>query len=272
LTLSREVGDVLGIAVSLGNLGYATLLQADWERSTSLLGESLTLFREVGDRLDIALTSAHLGFAAVSRGDHRRAAGLLEEGLALSHELGDKPSTATSLEGMARVAGIGSRAHRGARLWGAAHALREDIGAPLPSHERALHEPYVAAVRAELGEGVWEALWEEGRKMSLEVAVEYALSEREAAPSARPTDERKRDDRHSLYLTPREEEVAVLVARGLTNRQIASGLSISEHTAATHVTRILRKLGLDSRSQLAAWMIDQGSHTSGSVYGGPRSG
>jgi DNA-binding NarL/FixJ family response regulator len=52
-------------------------------------------------------------------------------------------------------------------------------------------------------------------------------------------------------LTRREEEVASLVARGLTNRQIASELSISEHTAATHVGKILRKLGLSSRSQLA---------------------
>jgi DNA-binding NarL/FixJ family response regulator len=55
-------------------------------------------------------------------------------------------------------------------------------------------------------------------------------------------------------LTTREVEVLRLVAQGLTNRQIASELVISEHTAATHVRRILKKLDLHSRSQLAAWV------------------
>jgi DNA-binding NarL/FixJ family response regulator len=58
-------------------------------------------------------------------------------------------------------------------------------------------------------------------------------------------------------LTRREGEVAVLVARGLTNRQIASELSTSEHTVANHVARILRKLEFDSRSQITAWVIQQ---------------
>ena len=59
-------------------------------------------------------------------------------------------------------------------------------------------------------------------------------------------------------LTRREKEIAVTVARGLTNRQIASELVISEHTAATHVAKILKKLGLNSRFQLAAWVTEQG--------------
>ena len=60
-----------------------------------------------------------------------------------------------------------------------------------------------------------------------------------------------------VALTRREQEVAVLVACGLTNRQIASELSISEHTVANHVARILRKLDFDSRSQITAWVIQQ---------------
>jgi DNA-binding CsgD family transcriptional regulator len=58
-------------------------------------------------------------------------------------------------------------------------------------------------------------------------------------------------------LTPREEEVAALVARGLTNRQIASALSISEHTAANHIAKILRRLGISSRSQITAWVAER---------------
>jgi DNA-binding NarL/FixJ family response regulator len=56
---------------------------------------------------------------------------------------------------------------------------------------------------------------------------------------------------------PREKEVAILVAKQLTNRQIATELSICEHTAATHVRRILKKLGLQSRAQIGSWLAEQ---------------
>ncbi len=59
-------------------------------------------------------------------------------------------------------------------------------------------------------------------------------------------------------LTPREREVAALVARGLTNREIAAGLVVTERTAATHIEHILSKLGLRSRAQVAAWAAGQG--------------
>jgi DNA-binding NarL/FixJ family response regulator len=54
-------------------------------------------------------------------------------------------------------------------------------------------------------------------------------------------------------LTRREGEIAGLVARGLTNRQIAAALHISERTAENHVQHILVKLGLHTRTQIAAW-------------------
>jgi len=60
------------------------------------------------------------------------------------------------------------------------------------------------------------------------------------------------------WLTPREREVAALLLRGMSNRQIAEDLVITERTAETHVCRILSKLGLDSRAQIAAWVIDNG--------------
>jgi CRP-like cAMP-binding protein len=62
----------------------------------------------------------------------------------------------------------------------------------------------------------------------------------------------------STPLTPREREVATLIARGLTNREIAAGLVVTERTAATHVEHILSKLGLRSRAQVAAWAAEQG--------------
>ncbi len=58
-------------------------------------------------------------------------------------------------------------------------------------------------------------------------------------------------------LTRREQEVALLVARGLTNRQISTSLGLSERTAGNHVATILRKLGLRSRAQIAAWATER---------------
>jgi DNA-binding NarL/FixJ family response regulator len=59
-------------------------------------------------------------------------------------------------------------------------------------------------------------------------------------------------------LTPREQEVALLIARGHTNREIAEVLVISEWTVDTHVRHILTKLGQRSRAQVAAWVAERG--------------
>jgi two-component system nitrate/nitrite response regulator NarL len=89
--------------------------------------------------------------------------------------------------------------------------------------------------------------------MTLEQATEYALAgEERGARLFMPVPERRPPaDEATETLTPREREVALLVARGLTNRRIARELHISEHTVATHVRRILKKLGLGSRAQIS---------------------
>ena len=93
--------------------------------------------------------------------------------------------------------------------------------------------------------------------MTLEEAIEYALSEKESANPISAMPEQASVGAQPPNLTPREKEVAILVARGLSNRQIASQLMISEHTAATHVRRILKKLGLQSRAQIGSWLTQQ---------------
>jgi DNA-binding NarL/FixJ family response regulator len=90
--------------------------------------------------------------------------------------------------------------------------------------------------------------------MSLEEVVDYALSD---TISTSPAQEVPQAREPAGELTQREEEVAALVARGMTNRQIASELVISEHTVATHVGRILKKLGLQSRAQIGSWLTGQ---------------
>ncbi len=113
------------------------------------------------------------------------------------------------------------------------------------------------AARSRLDEAAFQAAWEEGRAMTEEQAIRYALSEEEeqdaptfvAAPEQQPP---PLADEPTERLTAREREVALLVARGLTNRRIALELSISEHTVANHVRKILKKLGLRSRAQISS--------------------
>jgi predicted ATPase/DNA-binding SARP family transcriptional activator/DNA-binding CsgD family transcriptional regulator len=255
LVLSRGSGNVRRTAVSLGNLGLTMLVHGDPEQATGVLDESLVLFREIGDNSNIAISLMHATLAALARGDHGRVRVLGEESLELLQRAGDRQHIADCLEIMAGGAGVRDRAHRAARLWGAAEALREEIGVPLQPENLQLLEPYITAARLGLGEVTWQTALAEGRAMTPERAIEYALSPEEPAP---PLPDGRRSGRDSAGLTPREEEVATLVARGLTNRQIASELSISEHTVATHVTKILKRLGLNSRSRLSAWVAGRG--------------
>jgi DNA-binding CsgD family transcriptional regulator len=71
----------------------------------------------------------------------------------------------------------------------------------------------------------------------------------------------------AVRLSPREGEVARLVAEGLTNREIATRLFISERTVESHLERIRRKLGFHHRSEIAAWITRGTARPSGSAAG-----
>ncbi len=254
LALSRGTGNVRRNATSLGNLGITMLVHGDPEQATVLLEESLNLFQDIGDSSNIAIGLMYSALAALPRGDHERVKALSEESLKLLQKGEDKQHIADCLEIMAGGAGAQGQAQRAARLWGAAEALREEIGVPLQPEDRKLLDPYLATAHSSLGEVAWQATLAEGRAMMPEQAIEYALSAEEPVVSP-PLAHRLGCG--SAALTPREKEIAVLVSRGLTNRQVASELSISEHTVANHISKVLNKLGLSSRSQLAAWLTER---------------
>jgi hypothetical protein len=106
------------------------------------------------------------------QGDHVAARAFYEESLTMQRELGCKVGITDCLESMAEWAQAEGQSERAARLWGAAESLREAIGEPLPPVDRADHERNVAAARAALGEEGFAAAWVEGRKMTVEQAVE----------------------------------------------------------------------------------------------------
>jgi len=256
LALSRELGGVETIGAQLLSLGYEFLLEGDHERAAALNEEAATLLRNRGYRTGLEYALDNLGWAALMRGDHERAAELFKESIVLCKELGDKSTAAESLEGLACAVAAKGEAERAARLFGAAQGLYEAGGYHHTPRERALREPYLADTRSRLDGAVWETMFKEGRAMTLEEAIGYALSDEEDVAPSSSTPEQSRSEQPAA-LTRREEEVAALVARGLTNRQIASELHLSERTVENHVSNILDKLRLVSWAEIAAWATQQ---------------
>ncbi len=294
LALSRKLGDKSGLAISISNLGHAVAHSGDYDRLATLreeaeallggpldrwarahlllflgvaamsegdceqvavrTGEALPLFRELGDIRHVAMSLGVAGISALEQDDSGWAAELFEEDLRILRELRDKTGIVYGLLGMAGVAALRGQPARASRLWGASEALREIFGLPLTPmvRDHYYYEGYLASALARLGKAAFEAAWAQGRDMHPEQAVEYALGAGVPVP-AEPT----LDGETLEILTPRQQEVALLVARGLTNRQVAAELTLSEHTVATHVRGILKKLGLQSRTGLAAWMTEQ---------------
>jgi len=205
-----------------------------------------------------------LGWSVLLGGDLERAKAMFEENLTLFKELGDKRGASYSLEGLACVAGAEGDVVRAARLFGAAEALMEAIGSRLAPQEIDMLEPYRAGVRSRLGEEAWDEAVAEGGTMGLDEAIEYALSDGEStttssqAPEDQPPaheDQPPPPPRNAL--THREEEVAHLLARGLTNRQISEELFLSERTVHRHVSNVLKKLGVPSRAQVTKKMAER---------------
>ena len=95
----------------------------------------------------------------------------------IRRELGDRRALAGCWEGLARVAGALGQPGRAAWLFGAAEVLRDTLGAPLAPADRADNEREIAAARAVLGEEAFAAAWAEGRALSLDGAIKYALED-----------------------------------------------------------------------------------------------
>jgi tetratricopeptide (TPR) repeat protein len=175
LALFRDLGDKRALSTSLYNLGEVAQYRGDYLRALELQTESLNLKREVGDKRGIALCVNNLGDIARLQGDYAGAASLYRESLPLFRELGDKRNVTFCLEGLAEVACTEGEYERAARLFGAAVALREAIGAPLPAAERTDYESHLAAARDGLSDETFTELWRQGRDMKLDAAIAYAL-------------------------------------------------------------------------------------------------
>jgi serine/threonine-protein kinase PknK len=195
-----------------------------------------------------------LGYAARDRGDTAPALALLAEGLALVTELGDRRIIALALDGVAGLAIAWGQPERAARLFGAAAALREANGLPVDPAHRAAQGRDVAAARAAVGEDAFATGWASGVALPLPVAIAEATAIAAPAPDTVPTPPPS-NQADLLGLTPREREVLRLLAKGLSDREIAATLSISERTAGNHVQHLMEKINVDSRTAAAVFAV-----------------
>jgi non-specific serine/threonine protein kinase len=294
LALCRELGDRTGVTAALVALGEVLYAQSDFRRGKRVAEEAVTLAGEIGDWHWLHDALCRLGDITYHLGEYPRALACYEETLSISQQHSYPHGIASGLRGLGQVATIQSEYQRGrallgqslghflelkdrrcaarclqalacvasglgqpepvAQLLGAAEALRQAVGLEELPATAADHQARAAA-RAALGEAAFAARWAEGRSMTFAEAVDYARSAEVVAAATTAPETRAIAGQASL-LTPRERQVAVLIAQGLTNRQIASELIVAESTAERHVANIMNKLGVNARSQVAAWAVE----------------
>jgi non-specific serine/threonine protein kinase len=211
-----------------------------------------------------------LGAVATSEGDLGRAGELLSEGLRVSRDVGDRGRVRWYLQAFARLALAQDQPYRAVLLERAASVLgytllRDQVqvgrsgraggwqwsvmGLSSIAGDYALLESQLHAASLRLGEHRSAEARNAARDMTLDEAIAYATS----------TGDSGTVEAHAAgKLSPRQLEVAVLVAQGLTNRQIGERLVVTEAAAAKHVEHILDKLGAGTRAQIAAWAAERG--------------
>jgi non-specific serine/threonine protein kinase len=241
------------LAFALAGLGELAVRQEQYERATQLLDESLALQREIGSKWDIGAVLGSLGWVALRQRDFKRMLVLLRASLTARMEIGDRGGIAWCLEKLAEAASLQNQPERAVRVFGAAAALRAPVNSVIDPVDQPEYDRLIAALRATLGEEAFAAAWAEGRALTLERAIEVALAELE-----QPTAELAQTAKQKFGgLTAREREVVVLIAQGKSNREIAEAMTVGVKTVETYVTRILNKLGFDSRVQIAVWAKDK---------------
>jgi predicted ATPase/DNA-binding CsgD family transcriptional regulator len=258
LDVMRDIDQQWGVARTLLGLGALARLRGDPAGAIDCYRAALPVLREIDSRPDIARALAGIGRIALDQGGLDLAREHLAESLRLSQLTGARIGMARGLEAFAVLTAREGHADLPVLLIAAASALRAAAGLPqLPAERTA---PQLERGRS-LGQETFGQLWQQGRGLTPDAAVTLALrSARQAEPDPAANGAAPAAGSGTLphptplfTLTPREREIAALVASGYSNKAIADELVISPATAARHVANILSKLGFTSRAQIAAW-------------------
>jgi len=231
-------------------LGWAHALHGDTAEALACNEQALTLTESHGESVYRSYALWGAGVARWRLGDSESSVRLLEQCLRLARLRNDPLMATPCLEALAWIACERDSA-RASVLLGAAEALGRAVGSSTVLFPKLLvfHEGCEQRARAALGQRSFDAARRRGSSLGFTGSIAYALGEQSgAAPSAGTS---------ATELTKREWQVANLVVRGLTNKEIAVKLSISQRTVHGHVDHILAKLGFTSRTQIAAWISRQ---------------
>ena len=239
----QAVGSPLGVQHALMNLGLLALEAGDGPAARRIFEHSYALAEGSGDRLALVAALHGLGQSAARAGDVGETEVLFGAALKLSNEIASTHSIGTSLRGLARSAFMRGQMARGLRLAAAAAAIYPGHAGPLDRYPRQQLDAHIASARAALGSRAADVAWSSGSAMDAGAAVAYAQQIEQPGESG-PS------------LSRRERQIVSLLTRGLSNKQIASALAISERTAEGHVERARNKLGLANRAQVAAWGVE----------------
>jgi predicted ATPase/class 3 adenylate cyclase/DNA-binding CsgD family transcriptional regulator len=257
LSVAKQIDDEASLAGSLLVMALVAYFANDLAAARTHAQESADLHRKLGDEKVVAFLLACLASLAIDRGDHAGASAHLAESLAISRAKGDRVDVAFVLETSASLAAATDEPERALLLAGATAALRESVAAlPVP-HWRMKLESSLAKAREALGPAASEEAFAAGTRLNVGEAIDLAApaEPRSAGSPARP---RPPGSPEPDGLTKRELEIAVLVARGMTNKDIAKRLFIAPRTVDAHVEHIRNKLGYHSRAQVAAWATEHG--------------
>ncbi|MCE7010895.1 LuxR C-terminal-related transcriptional regulator [Kibdelosporangium philippinense] len=231
-------------------LAIASVFLGELDQAAALCEEACETGLAHGEQWAYAYAIYGLALVSLSRGDLAGAAAHGRECLRIKREFKDQLGIVLAIEILAWTEAAQSNWDRAATMLGAAQRIWQSVGYPMfgSRYFGAPHGHCETQSEQALGAEMYEAKVRHGHEMSLDEAIMYALGE-DKTP-IRPAHEANQP----AALTERELEVAGLIATGLSNRAIAQNLVISQRTAEGHVNRILRKLGFDSRAQVATWV------------------
>ena len=229
--------------------GFFALLDTDLETVARVYSEWAPRARDRGDIQTLSYLVSSYGFALLQGGQPDKAQPLFEESLSIERRLENRDMIVYQLDALACQAAMVGRPQRAARLLGAAESMQAQSGIRLMRHMEPLLARARETISASLVPASFESETEAGRRMAMDEAIAYALEEKKPSRLAPPS---KRTS--AMPLSKREVEIAELVAQGLSNKEIATRVFLSERTIETHVSNILNKLGVNSRVEISSWV------------------
>ncbi len=246
---ARTAGDRPMESWALFVLALCRGFAGDLDGAGTTLKACLDLTGQAGEVHVRSYALAALGMLALLCGDPAVAADLERQALVMKMDLGDRAATAFVLEVLAWVAAAERRHERAATMLGAAHALWRHLGVDPDTvpHLSVIRRRSELHARIDRGAPAFRTAFQHGSALSDEQVLALALEQT-------PVEEEPEDQ---VPLTRRELEVAHLVGCGLSNREMAEQLQISQRTVESHVDHILRKLGFGSRTQVVAWVVER---------------